>query len=136
MKLFIACVAAVSLFGCADDPGTSGNNEINVAGTKTSQTRESTLLDNLSKNIHFRIEDVRFSQRFGHWVESFFPDNVDEDACVNCELVFSHQSDGRLDTTEIWTVEGNYLCRVQQTAVKVLENTCQKFQQLGQIEQL
>jgi hypothetical protein len=130
VKLFIACVAALSLFGCADEPGTSGDNEISVVGTKTSQTREGTLLDNLSKDIHFRIEDVRFSERLGHWVESFFPDNVDEDACVNCELVFAHQSDGRIDTTEIWTVDGNYLCRVQQTAITVLQNTCQKFQKL------
>ena len=127
MKLFIACVAALSLFGCADEPGTSGDNEISVVGTKTSQTRSGTLLDNLSKNVHFRIEDVRFSDRLGTWVESFIPDGTD-DACVNCELVFSHQSDGRLDTTEIWTVDGNFLCSIQQTAIAVVQNSCQKFQ--------
>jgi hypothetical protein len=128
VKLFIACVAALSLFGCADEPGTSGDNEISVVGTKSSQTRQDNLLGNLSKGLHFKVEDVRFSDRLGHWAESFFPEGTD-DACVNCELVFSHQSDGRLQTTEIWTVDGNFLCRIDQTAIAVVKNTCDKFRQ-------
>ncbi|HUS31983.1 MAG TPA: hypothetical protein VMZ53_25960 [Kofleriaceae bacterium] len=123
MKLSIACVAALSLFGCADEVSTSGDTEVSVVGVKEAQNREARLSE-----VRLRIEDVRFSEKVGTWAESLIPDSMDK-ACVNCELVFVHQSDGRIDNTEIWTADGNFLCRVKQTSIALLQNTCSKFQQ-------
>jgi hypothetical protein len=130
VKLFIAGVAALSMFsmlGCATDVGTSGDNEINVAGTKSSENpREKALVAGIVQ-AHFDVEDVRFSERLGTWAESLIPDNM-ERACVNCDLLFVHNSDGRIDDTEIWTGGGEYVCHVRQTSTHILANTCKPLQ--------
>ena len=128
VKLFLSCVAALSLAtvaACADDPsgGGSGANVSDTKGEQDPLVRQDSLVNALSKGMHFRTEDIRFSAEVGTWAESLLPDGFDH-TCVNCELVAQHQSDGKIDDTSLWTMDGNYVCHVRQTAVYVLENTC------------
>ena len=125
MKLFLACVAALSLAGCADEVTTSGDIEVNVAGTKEAQNfREDTLWRRLAGDLHVRFEDVRFSEKVGTWVESLVPDSVSGRACVDCEILAVHQSNGRLDNIELWTPEGNLICTVRQSQSGLISHTC------------
>lgn len=126
MKLFLACAAALSLFGCADDPtSTSGDNEVNVAGTKEAQNfREDTLWKRLAENLHYRFEDVRFSEKAGTFSETLMPDGWDGKACMDCEILAVHESNGRIDDVGLWTLEGNLVCRIRQTATTIVSNTC------------
>ena len=94
MKLIMACVAALSLFGCAEDPtSTSGDNEVNVVGTKV------------------RTEDIRYSEQ-SNWAD------------VKGGFIIVHDSDGRIDDAQIFDPDAKLVCHVRQTATRVLESTC------------
>jgi hypothetical protein len=127
VKLFLACVAALSLVGCADEPtSTSGDTEINVSGTKTPQeplTRERDTRDAIIAGIPAGPV-VEFSARIGEWSENVRFDLGDEGVCQDCEAIAIHNSDGRVDDTTLWQLDGTYVCGIKQTATRVLENDC------------
>ena len=128
MKLFMACVAALSLFGCTDDVATSGDNEINVVGTKASENpREKSVkeqVDDQSLRSKVDVAEVKFSPIQGSFGESFTP-KYEDNTCMNCEIMVMHNNqDGRVDDAEIWTLNGGYVCHIMQTRTRVIENTC------------
>lgn len=128
MKLFIACVAALSLFGCADEVATSGDSDINVLGTKASENpREKTVkqsVDDQSLRQHVDVAEVHFSSVQGSFAESFTP-RYEDDQCMNCEIMVMHNNqDGRVDQADIMTLNGAFVCRVTQTRTRVIEDTC------------
>jgi hypothetical protein len=126
VKLFLACVAALSLAGCAEEPtSTSGDNEVNVAGTKEAQSfREDTLWKRLAGDLHVRFEDVKFSEKVGTFSEALMPESISGKTCMDCEILAVHQSNGRIDDIELWTYDGNLICKVRQSSTGLVSHTC------------
>jgi len=125
VKLFLACVAALSLAGCVDEVGTSGDSEINVAGVKEAQNfREDTLWKRLAGDMHLRFEDVKFSEKAATFSEVLMPEGYAGKACMDCEILAVHQSDGRIDNVELWTYDGNLICTVRQSGLGLISHTC------------
>jgi hypothetical protein len=127
VKLFLACVAALSLAGCAEEPtSTSGDNEVNVLGTKEGQQleREENPWQAKAANLSIKLETLTFSDHRGVWAETLVPE-FDGRTCLECnfEIMAVHQNNGFRDEIELWN-EGSLMCHLVMTPAGLLRSTC------------
>ncbi|HUS31984.1 MAG TPA: hypothetical protein VMZ53_25965 [Kofleriaceae bacterium] len=127
MKLFLAGVAAVAMFGCADQPETTGRGGISPAKHFANPAVSgATQFEGMQTAWHMSLADLSFSDQIGTVSESMNPQgngNPDE-GCADCEVIAIRTGDGLLENIDLLTVDGTYLCSIRQTAVAVLSNSC------------
>ena len=138
MKLFMACVAALSLFGCADQPTTTGGEDlVGVRPAKPSIDDPTNLhtpvnpqiFEGMSGRTHVRQPDVQTS---GTFAETIKPDGLVPGVCDNCEVIAihvpSHSGTGDhtgLDNVDMYSSDGTYLCSLTRDSSGLLvQNDC------------
>lgn len=132
MKLLLAAVTALAMFGCADQVETTqGGNLDGIRPAKPSPDNPnpaasgSKQFEGMQGAWYLSLDDVSFSGQPGTFSEEMNPqDNGGENLCESCEVIAVHTSDGYIDNVDMLAIDGSFLCRIRQTAVRVLENSC------------